>query len=689
MNPPNAGSACGERRKDETGFTGTDTGNHRRCPMRLRHILPLLAMLLLLGCDGTGGWLRGPGTATAYAAPLASDTTVVTTRRVWTSFGSNTGTRFTPSYGAMIMPDGAGMAATDWETGDPAIFDLASKEFRRFRINGEPYDTGLGLETVPSPDGSQLAVAWHSEIEPQVQLRIVDVATGESRTIMTRDSAVALSLQPVAWTLAGDSVFALLLPSFSPGGDVEVLLIPTAGGMPRLVHAIPRTARPYRMSLSHDGRWLLYAHALSRAQESRSDIYIIDVQGGGARPLVEHSAREQLVGWLPGTDVVLFTSDRSGTTDLWSIGVADGRGTGEPRLVRSGFFRSEAVGFGDGGLFYTVGTGSVGLAVVSVDPHSGALQGPASLPLPHLRSPPRGVTWSADGQTLVALTAWGGGSNALTLHSMDTGESRVFWLDDEIQVRALEWAADGTTLLLRVAETRSWTGPTHLLRLDLLTGSTTRLFAAAELEEPGSHSGFLVTPDGRSIVLRQQHTLDDGRTEMTLVLRALADGSERELHRTAGFIPEFFLSADGTQLAFMQQVWEDSDSLFVMRMDGSQPLRYVASWDYDTVSLLGWLPAGNALLGARLTGPYSGSSGEGGPSEEILRIELDGSATVVGISPFRPVRGAKVQGFHRSRLVLSPAGNRLAHQHAVDAGHEIWRMDGLHELFANTGDGRR
>jgi hypothetical protein len=189
-----------------------------------------------------------------------------------------------------------------------------------------------------------------------------------------------------------------------------------------------------------------------------------------------------------------------------------------------------------------------------------------------------------------------------------------------------------------------------------------------------------VTPDGRSIILRKQHTLGDGRTEMTLVLRSLGDGSESVLYRTSGFIPEFSISADGTRLAFVQQVWEKSDSLFVMRMDGSQPLRSVASWTYDAISLLGWLPAGNALLASRLTEDRTG--------EEILRIELDGTVTPVGMSPFPPRRGARVQGYHRSRLVLSPAGNRLAHIVAA-SGEELWRMDGLHELFGSSAAGRR
>jgi dipeptidyl aminopeptidase/acylaminoacyl peptidase len=458
---------------------------------------------------------------------------------------------------------------------------------------------------------------------------------------------------------------------------VKVVLIPIAGGAARLVHTIPSRALPWRASLSSDGRWLLYEHGLSRDYHARSDIYVIDVQGGGARPLIEYPGVDGLVGWLPGTDVVLFNSDRSGTTDLWSVRVANGRVSEEPRRVRSGFFRSEAVGFGGGALFYRVRTGSHGQAVVNVDPRSGVLLGSASPPLEHLNTVPRGQAWSPDGQTLAVPTQPG----AITYHSMQTGESRRFWLNEGLVALSIEWAADGKALYLRVAgKAMAPTGPHHFLRLDLVTGTMTRLFAEDDSDEPVPIRRFLATPDGRSIILRQQRTLDDGRTGMELVLRSLEDGSDRVLHRTAGFIPEFSISADGTRLAFVQQVWEKTDSLFVMRLDGSQPLRLVTSWEYDAVSLLGWLPAGDALLGARLTEDRTG--------EEILRIELDGSVTITGISPFRPMRGGPVQGYHRSRLALSPAGNRLAH-HVVASGEELWRMDGLYELFGRKAAGRR
>jgi Tol biopolymer transport system component len=646
-------------------------------------ILSLLAILPLSGCDGTGARSRGHAAATAYAAPLASDTSVVTARRVWSSGPG--GRPEVGLYRSTIMPDGTGLATTPMSTGDLAVFDLASRGFSRFRFNVEPYDAGFASRPVASPDGSQIAFVWRDRIvldrlEPGVQLRVVDVVTGESRTLLAPDTSLVHWLAPGPWTPSGDSVFAWLSPPLEGDGDVQIVLVPAVGGTPRLVHVIHRDAarmltrsdNEWRMSLSPDGRWLLYAHELSRDGQTRSDIYIIDVQGGGARPLVEHPALDLLAGWLPGTDVVLFTSDRSGTTDLWSLRVVNGRASGEPRLVRSGYFRSEVLGFGNGALFYRVETGARGPRLINVDPQSGALLGSASPLLPGLGSaPPWGVAWSPDGQTLAALTRERG-LRTVTLHSMETGESRVFRLAFDVTAWAMQWAADGKSLFLRAAEYGPSINPTHFLRLDLVTGTTARVFAATDPGFPDLE--FNVAPDGRSIVVRQRRTLGNDRTVMMLVLRSIEDGRERELHRTSAVIEEFRVSPDGRHLAFVQHEENVSDSLFVLQMDGSQPLRAVASWD-PPVSLLGWLPAGNALVAARLTADATG--------EEILRIGLDGSTTVVGFIPT-----VIDPDYYRSILVLSPAGTRLV-QFSFDIGEELWRMDGLHELFVRDAAGRR
>jgi Tol biopolymer transport system component len=637
----------------------------RTLPYRL---LPLI-LLPLWGCGGSGEWWPRPVFAGEAATPLANDTTVVTTRRVWTSAQYSKPLPFDLNA---AMPDGAGMAAVDWMKRDVAIFDFASGTLRPMGISGE----GVPLNPLPSPDGRHIAYTW---LDHQPSLRLVDVVSGERRTLIMTDSAGGAQSFPVAWTPAGDSVFVV---EWARAAGMKLLLAPVSGGTPRLVHSIPDgSGGDLRFSLSPDGRWLLYEHEDPRAQTPHADIHRINVQGGGASPLMEHAADERLVGWLPGTDVLLFTSDRSGTTDLWSVRVANGRVVGQPQLVRSGFLRTWPAGFGGGALFFRVATGSAGQSIVSVDPSSGALRGEASPPVESLTAVHRTLAWSPDGHTIAAPTAARGNVGTITLHSMQTGVSRKFVLEHGIHPLLVSWAPDGNALYVRSGETGRGvpTGRHRFLRLDVVTGATTPLFDAPDGEESPPLWQFLVTRDGRSLLLRQQHSDGNGEKGTRIVLRSLADGSDREVYRTTGFIPEFALSDDGTKLAFMQQRWQRADSLFVMRLDGSQPPQFVATWAPDQVTLLGWLPGGNTMLAARLT--------EDASAEEILRIGMNGTITDVGRSPFIPQRGQKVQGYYRSRLTLSPAGNRLLHW-VSDAGSELWRMDGLPELFANRGSDR-
>jgi hypothetical protein len=174
----------------------------RATPMRMLPFVALLAVVPLAGCDGTGEWLRGSAAAAAYAAPLASDTSVVTVRRVWSAAPSS-GLKIDIQVGS-ILPDGRGLATTYWETGHPAIFDLTSRTYRRFSVNDHLYGVGFAHEAAVSRDGSQVVFLWYSRQSP-THLLVVDVATGESRTIMSADSASYFS--PAAWNPAGDSVY--------------------------------------------------------------------------------------------------------------------------------------------------------------------------------------------------------------------------------------------------------------------------------------------------------------------------------------------------------------------------------------------------------------------------------------------------------------------------------------------------
>ena len=86
------------------------------------------------------------------------------------------------------------------------------------------------------------------------------------------------------------------------------------------------------MIYSPDGKHFTFDY-LSR-EGSDSDIYSLSIDGRTEVPLVEHPAHDCLLGWTPDGKHVLFSSDRTGTFDVWSLPISDGRPNGEPQMVR-------------------------------------------------------------------------------------------------------------------------------------------------------------------------------------------------------------------------------------------------------------------------------------------------------------------------------------------------------------------
>ena len=72
---------------------------------------------------------------------------------------------------------------------------------------------------------------------------------------------------------------------------------------------------------------------LQQEGASASDIFLLEADGGREVRLVDHPADDKVVGWAPDGRL-LFTSNRSGTRDLYALRVSDGRADGEPELIQ-------------------------------------------------------------------------------------------------------------------------------------------------------------------------------------------------------------------------------------------------------------------------------------------------------------------------------------------------------------------
>src|SRR5207249_1958236 len=128
----------------------------------------------------------------------------------------------------------------------------------------------------------------------------------------------------------------------------QIAVISVVDGSVRVLKTLDSYSLKIRFS--PDGRCIAYD---ARQQDSdNSDIFLLAADGSREIRLVEHPADDQLLGWTPDGNYILFASDRSGTMSAWLQRVSDGKPQGPPDLVKQDIGQAQPVGFTRTGSFY-------------------------------------------------------------------------------------------------------------------------------------------------------------------------------------------------------------------------------------------------------------------------------------------------------------------------------------------------
>lgn len=212
------------------------------------------------------------------------------------------------SVEAQFSPDGGKIA---YELGLPDgkvtvwVWDAATKAHRQLTFEGrEGLDEGLAW----SPDGRFLLYRSHQTGNPD--LWVADVTSGELRQLTT-DVRPDINGR---WSPDGRWVAFL---SYR-GGQWDIWIVPSAGG-----DAIRVTDD--RASEEPGFRWTPDGQGITFVLDSAaSRIELVPAEGGESRLLsfADYSAMAPRAS--PDGGTVLFTSDRSGNIDIWSVPTAGG-----------------------------------------------------------------------------------------------------------------------------------------------------------------------------------------------------------------------------------------------------------------------------------------------------------------------------------------------------------------------------
>jgi Tol biopolymer transport system component len=522
-------------------------------------------------------------------AVRAAEDVRITTRRVWS--GVNAGAH-DPT------PDGKYLVWGDFQgTMNLALREIATGKNRYLTHDSRYTPTwAYAYSGRASPDGKWVAHGYGEQFQGG-SLRVVGI-DGENLRELVREKGCWI--QPHSWTSDGKQIVARwdCWSEANPQGTFKIVLVSAADGTMRVVHELPSMRYGYSSWLSPDDRYLVYDGPVEQ-DDGNEDIWLLPLDGGEKARLIQHPADDRLLGWVPGTNHIVFLSDRDGTWDLWAASIRDGAIREPPRKVQRDMGEVEAVGFSESGsFFYSVFTRWFTTSIAPFDVATGRANLDHATPLLGSNRNPH---WSPDGGYLAFVTEseltegkWG----RLNIRHLATGDQRE--LATHLRVRRVwDWSPDGRSILvLAWDETRDdpeYRGAVYAV--DVSSGETTALVDFPEAA--GSGMSAVWSADGRAIIYAvNSESIRQGR----LVRRELASGDERELYRDSLLDPEpLEFSPDERHLVF---AIDDSlnavggGGLGILNLESGAAGRIVASGDFNIGEprSVAWTPDGRYVL---------------------------------------------------------------------------------------------
>ncbi len=538
--------------------------------------------------------------------------------------------------GDVLTADGKYIGSLDRNTGDILQFEISSGDTTRITNRGPAHETGDVYELPAySRNGKQIAYCSYTKENdwgPQLRIRNLD---GSGLRTLYSEKGVA-NIMPVDWSPDAGSILALCSRDKTAAvRAMELTLISTADGSVRVLKSIQSSLFWFqRASFSPDGRSVAFSF-VREGSPPHGDVFLMTADGRNEVVVAGHPAEDRLLRWTPDGRSLVFLSDRSGTWDIWTVHITDGKQQGEPELLKKDFgYDSEVLGSApDGSLYYKTVTSLGGLYNGAVDLETGKVLVPPAPVATRYTGPPLQPTWSPDGKNLAYIShrgsiLLGNGNNILTIRSTATGEERLLSLRLRF-VNQISWAPDGRSVIaLGITEKE-----TGIFRIDAETGEITRLADLGLLPH--------LCPDGKTLVF-----LGEG----VIRKRNLDTGEESEVVKTGRVL--YDLSPDGREVVF-----QVDGAVKIVSLNGGEPrelFRGLAQY-----YRLRWTRDGRYIIAQALSMAFGTASGE------IWRVPAQGG-TPLKLDLSVP----KMDSF-----ALHPDNRRFAYSVNEGSKSELWVME--------------
>lgn len=524
-----------------------------------------------------------------------------------------------------------------------------------------------------SPDGKRIAatvwvdvVAADSGRFDGTTVWILGTDGSAKRQLIRRDYLA--DLQVAGWTPDSRNVLVLAQRDSGSGShyrdDTYFGLLSVERGTLRSIAEAGQNW-PLRTRMSPDGRFVAYTD--QDEPHARTRVRIFNVADGKLRDLVTPVANEQLLEWAPDGRAVLFSSERGGTTSVWMQTVVDGRGSGEPRLVKPDVWRIGSIGMTDKGtLEYLVNVGGQSVGTLTYDPGAGRLVSQPTPVDPRAAGGTIGGLYSQDGKYFAYLARRGMTNpnlapTFLVVKSVDGGEVRELPISMKNSI-LVNWFADGRHVLVEGQGAKSREG----YIVDLATG---KMESTPYHEPPWITLGRPVpTSDGRHLVrgLRDTSRADQWETADNLVaIMDLKTGADRVIGRISHMVRldpslgarSFTAVVEDGTINRLKLYSLDGDRIQFVRDLGT----YESSNHGRNASNVTWTMDGSSVIVSTFMHATEPAH------SEILRFPVNGG----------PVEHLFELPFTASINSIHPDGRHFAYLQWGTEGAELWALEGF------------
>jgi Tol biopolymer transport system component len=550
-----------------------------------------------------------------------------------------------------ISPDGRYVVFSASDSWNLWLRDLQSGEQRQITREASWVEWSVAWPSATiSPDGKRIAYDWW--VRGLVELRL-SALDGSSMRVLPRGEDVR-NMGVGAWMPDGRRILAVSYDRKDQAYRRHMISLPDGAirdiGQPEPEKVSWGLSWGYP---SPDGRHIAY--------DLKGDIFVYDTATEQDSALVQNPATDNMVGWTPDGSGILFLSNRSGTRDLYLLGIENGRPRGDPQLLRPDFGASgDQAGYHntnlyvtrDGRLFRIENTGIRNSFIVPVDEQTGKLTGSPSPVDPNYPGASESA-WSSDGKLLYYSMSKGPSGNrsqVLVIRSEETGESR------EITPKL----------------NRGWSGP--ILSPDGRrfavkgTGQNRNFGVFAIGSESGDVSQLAKIPTENQPMLPYQNWSPDGKAifynvrslekseEFVIRRKDLTTGEEKDVHRGI-HTREMRISPDGTRFVYTRaDSPTKSHVLGILDIQSGKELELwrVPEADSPYIEHPAWTPDGRHVLVARKLKQGS----------ELWRFPAAGGP------------GEKLHFFLEETwgFVMHPSGKRMAFMQSRP-NYELWVLE--------------